>query len=89
MTILFLILAVLAIVGASAAMAFRSAVHAILSLALAFAWRVQRATGSSGWVDTIWSAAVGIVGFAVALAEDGYIVGSNAPREIVLITPWR
>jgi len=36
MTILFLILAVLAIVGASAAMAFRSAVHAILSLALAF-----------------------------------------------------
>lgn len=36
MTIVFLILAVLAIVGASAAMAFRSAVHAVLALALAF-----------------------------------------------------
>lgn len=39
-----------------------------LSLALAAAWRVQQATGSSGWVDTIWSAATGIVGIAVALA---------------------
>jgi NADH-quinone oxidoreductase subunit J len=36
MTILFLILAILAIMGASAAMAFRSAVHAVLALALAF-----------------------------------------------------
>jgi steroid 5-alpha reductase family enzyme len=39
-----------------------------LSLALAAAWGVQRATGSSGWVDTIWSAATGVVGIAVALA---------------------
>jgi steroid 5-alpha reductase family enzyme len=39
-----------------------------LALALAAAWGVQRATGSSGWVDTIWTAATGIVGIAVALA---------------------
>jgi steroid 5-alpha reductase family enzyme len=39
-----------------------------MSLAMALAWRVQRATGSSGWIDTIWSAAVGLVGIGVALA---------------------
>ena len=39
-----------------------------LSLAMALAWQVQRATGSSGWIDTIWSAAVGLVGIGVALA---------------------
>lgn len=36
MTLIFLILAAIAILGAAAAMAFRSAVHAILALALAF-----------------------------------------------------
>jgi len=39
-----------------------------LSLAMAMAWRVQRATGSSGWIDTIWSAATGLVGLCLALA---------------------
>jgi steroid 5-alpha reductase family enzyme len=39
-----------------------------LSLAMAVAWRVQSATGSSGWIDTIWSAATGLVGIGVALA---------------------
>ena len=41
-----------------------------LCLAMAVAWRVQRATGSSGWIDTIWSAAVGLVGIGVALAPE-------------------
>ena len=41
-----------------------------LCLAMAVAWRVQRKTGSSGWIDTIWSAAVGVVGIAVALAPE-------------------
>jgi len=36
MTVIFLILAAIAILGAASAMAFRSAVHAILALALAF-----------------------------------------------------
>jgi steroid 5-alpha reductase family enzyme len=57
-----------------------------LSLALAFAWRVQRATGSSGWVDTIWSAAVGIVGFAVALAP-GADPG-RGPLVAALVALW-
>ena len=39
-----------------------------MSGAMALAWRVQRASGSSGWIDTIWSAATGLVGLGVALA---------------------
>lgn len=31
----------------------------VLVIAMAGAWAVQRATGNSGWIDTIWSFAVG------------------------------
>jgi steroid 5-alpha reductase family enzyme len=39
-----------------------------LALLMASAWRVQQRTGKSGWVDTIWSFAVGLVGAGLALA---------------------
>src|SRR3569623_1002032 len=40
-----------------------------LSLAdlMAFAWVVQQRTGNSGWVDTIWTFAIGLVGASSAL----------------------
>src|SRR5947209_9413003 len=38
-----------------------------LSVLLALAWVVQQRTGNSGWVDTIWTFAVGGVGAAAAL----------------------
>jgi len=38
-----------------------------LSALLALAWVVQQRTGNSGWVDTIWTFAVGGVGAAAAL----------------------
>ena len=38
-----------------------------LSLIMTGAWAVQRATGRSGWIDTIWSFGVGVVGAAAAL----------------------
>jgi steroid 5-alpha reductase family enzyme len=38
-----------------------------LSALLAVAWVVQQRTGNSGWVDTIWTFAVGGVGGAAAL----------------------
>jgi steroid 5-alpha reductase family enzyme len=44
-----------------------------LSLAMTAAWAVQRLTGASGWVDTIWSLAVGAGGLAAAWAADGAI----------------
>jgi steroid 5-alpha reductase family enzyme len=38
-----------------------------LIAAMSTAWAVQRRTGNSGWIDTIWSFAVGAAGVAVAL----------------------
>lgn len=40
---------------------------AALSLTMAMAFLLARATGNSGWVDTIWSYATGIAGAAAAL----------------------
>lgn len=57
-----------------------------LSLAMAGAWAVQRVTGLSGWIDTIWSLAVGIGGIGAALFGDG-----DAGRRIAvlaLIAVW-
>ena len=46
-----------------------------MSLAMTFAWAIQRRTGNSGWIDTVWSFAVGAAAFALALyplpGEDG------------------
>ncbi len=42
-----------------------------LSLAMTAAWAVQRKTGASGWIDTIWSLAVGAGGVAAIVAADG------------------
>ena len=38
-----------------------------LALIMSAAWAVQLRTGQSGWIDSIWSFAVGIVGAAAAL----------------------
>lgn len=38
-----------------------------LSILMAGAWLVQQRTGNSGWVDTIWTFAVGLVGAGGAL----------------------
>jgi len=37
-----------------------------LSVLMALAWIIQQRTGNSGWVDTIWTYSVGLVGAAVA-----------------------
>lgn len=42
-----------------------------LSLAMAGAWAIQRATGLSGWIDTIWSFAVGSGGIIASLLAHG------------------
>ena len=59
-----------------------------LSLAMMIAWAVQRLTGNSGWVDVIWSSAVGLGGLAAALLPDP---GADPHRRIVvgvLIALW-
>lgn len=58
----------------------------LMSLLMAGAWALQRATGSSGWIDTVWSASVGLGGIlAVLLAE-----GDGGRRSIVfcLVVVW-
>jgi steroid 5-alpha reductase family enzyme len=39
----------------------------VLSILMALAWAVQQRTGNSGWVDTIWTFAVGLTGAGSAL----------------------
>jgi steroid 5-alpha reductase family enzyme len=47
-----------------------------LSVLMTIAWAVQQRTGNSGWVDTIWTFAVGLVGAGSAL----WPIGGAAPN---------
>ena len=47
-----------------------------LAILMAMAWPVQQRTGNSGWVDTIWTFAVGLTGTGSAL----WPVGGSAPN---------
>jgi steroid 5-alpha reductase family enzyme len=44
-----------------------AAIAVSLSVLMAGAWTVQRRTGNSGWVDTIWTFSLGLVGAGSAL----------------------
>jgi steroid 5-alpha reductase family enzyme len=44
-----------------------AAIALSLAVLMAFAWVVQQRTGNSGWVDTIWTFAIGLVGASSAL----------------------
>lgn len=52
-----------------------------LSGAMAGAWAIQRATGLSGWIDTIWSLVVGAGGVAAIIFANG----GNTRRSVVFI----
>ncbi|MGO8908339.1 MAG: DUF1295 domain-containing protein [Bradyrhizobium sp.] len=53
-----------------------AAIALSLSLLMAGAWIVQQRTGNSGWVDTIWTFSLGLVGAASAL----WPVAGTAPN---------
>jgi steroid 5-alpha reductase family enzyme len=53
-----------------------AAIALALSALMAGAWVVQQRTGNSGWVDTIWTFSVGLVGAASAL----WPLGDAAPN---------
>jgi steroid 5-alpha reductase family enzyme len=53
-----------------------AAIAVALSVLMAGAWAVQQRTGNSGWVDTIWTFSLGLVGAGSAL----WPVGSAAPN---------
>ncbi len=43
------------------------AVTAALGIAMAFAWQIQRRSGNAGWVDVIWTFALGGAGVVYAI----------------------
>lgn len=58
----------------------------LLSLIMAGAWALQRATGNAGWVDVVWSFGLGLAGLVLAL-----LPGGPTTRQIVvavLIAIW-
>jgi steroid 5-alpha reductase family enzyme len=59
-----------------------------MCLAMAGAWAIQRRTGNSGWIDTIWSFAVGAAAFALALAPFGEAQSARQMLLALLIALW-
>jgi steroid 5-alpha reductase family enzyme len=60
-----------------------------LSVLMTIAWAVRQRTGNSGWVDTIWTFAVGLVGAGSALWPIGGAVPN--PRQwlvAALVSIW-
>ncbi|TIX90459.1 DUF1295 domain-containing protein [Rhizobium sp. P44RR-XXIV] len=57
-----------------------------LSLAMAAAWLVQRMTGLSGWIDTIWSLSVGLGGIVAALFAHGAF--GRRMTVLIIIAAW-
>ncbi|MDP2331300.1 MAG: DUF1295 domain-containing protein [Reyranella sp.] len=54
-----------------------------LALVMTVAWAVQLRTGQSGWIDAIWSFAVGVVGAAAALVPIAGQEGLTARQALV------
>src|SRR6202163_3087921 len=59
------------------------------SILMAGAWAVQQRTGNSGWVDTIWTFSLGLVGAGSALWPAGG-AAPNARQWLVaaLVAIW-
>src|SRR5258708_34948544 len=65
------------------------AIAVSLSVLMAIAWAVQQHTGNSGWVDTIWTFSLGLVGAGSALWPAGG-AAPNARQWLVaaLVAIW-
>ena len=57
-------------------------ISASLSGIMTVAWLIQQRTGNSGWVDTVWTFGLGLVGIAGALAP--VALGGLQPRQIIV-----
>jgi steroid 5-alpha reductase family enzyme len=66
-----------------------AAIAVALSVLMAGAWAVQQRTGNSGWVDTIWTFSLGLVGAGSALWPAGG-AAPNARQWLVaaLVATW-
>jgi steroid 5-alpha reductase family enzyme len=57
-----------------------------LSVTMTGAWAIQRMTGASGWIDTIWSAVVGLGGMAATVFAEGD--GGRRTAVFIVIAIW-
>jgi steroid 5-alpha reductase family enzyme len=65
------------------------AIAVSLSILMAIAWMVQQRTGNSGWVDTIWTFSVGLVGAGSALwLMDGTAPDARQWLVAALVASW-
>ncbi|MBW8734751.1 MAG: DUF1295 domain-containing protein [Asticcacaulis sp.] len=69
-------------------LAFVIAAAAALSALMALAWIAQRVTGHSGWVDAVWSLAVGFGGILAAVWPDDHAVTGRRIAVGVCIALW-
>lgn len=60
-----------------------------LSVLMALAWVVQQRTGNSGWVDTIWTYSLGLVGaWSAMFPADGHTFTSRQWLVAILVALW-
>ena len=60
-----------------------------LSILMAIAWVVQQRTGNSGWVDTIWTFSLGLVGAGSALwSLEGTAINTRQWLVAALVAIW-
>lgn len=57
-----------------------------LSVLMTGAWAIQRVTGASGWIDTIWSVAVGLGGMCAAAFAEGD--GGRRAAVFAMVAIW-
>lgn len=58
------------------------------SAAMAAAWLIQRRTGKSGWIDTIWTLATGIAGVLAAWLFSNESSDGRALLAAAMVTLW-
>lgn len=59
----------------------------VLSLGMAAAWAIQRKTGNSGWVDTVWSALTGLAAI-IGLTLSGSITTPHGMVGALMLVLW-
>ncbi len=67
------------------------AIAVALSAVMSLGWVIEQRSGNSGWIDTVWTFGLGIVGVAAALFPLATDMPGAAPRRIlaaVAVTAW-
>ena len=68
------------------------AIAVALSILMMGPWMVQQRTGNSGWVDTIWTFSLGLVGAGSAVAGAAYVTDEakkKKKRRFKAVTAWQ